>query len=69
MERTTYGSGALLSGDADNRIGIAKGFGVVSLVSMSLTAGLNTGLQSPTLIPGICVYDSINNNTPNFILD
>ena len=44
MERTVYGSGTLLSDVADNRIGIAKGFGIISLMSMSSMAGFNAGM-------------------------
>jgi len=70
MERAAWGSGTLLSDNADDRVGIAKGFSVVSFdENVILTTSNSTAAWSPTFIPGTCVNDAIDNYTLDFVLN
>ena len=69
MEGTLCSTGTFTRRDADDGIGIANGYGEVSLWRVWSILMPFYMVGHLTLIPGICVYDPVNNDTSDFVLN
>jgi len=69
VEGTLCGTGTLTGYDADDRICIAKCSGMVPLWRVGSILMTFNMARNTTFIPVICVYNSINKDTSNFVLN